>query len=185
MSQFVTFSTTYTKIATVLLMVVFFFQANNPAILLVEANDYLQDGFTFAYNTGTFPATKLTGKLMLTPVKQWPTGFVKGPQAFSGGVVSGNYLYLAPRMASAVVRVLLSTGSSTAYSAWPAGFVVGSLGKFYGAVATNTHVIFVPYDCNMIVRLNIATGVMDGYSDFPATNLKTTDGTTLHSTTAT
>eukprot|EP00759_Apiculatamorpha_spiralis_P023334 PhF_6_TR27151/c0_g1_i1/m.39659 len=88
----------------------------------------------------------------MTGFKSWPSGFTKGNMAFSGGVSDGTWMWMAPYMANAVVKVHLQNGSMVKYDQWPRGYTKGN-NSFVGIVYNGGRVFLVPSLANALVEL--------------------------------
>ena len=103
----------------------------------------------------------------MTGFNNWPSGFTKSADAFSGGVFDGTNIWLIPNNATHVVKFNTTTGDMTGYNGWPSGFTKGS-GSFAGGVYDGTNIWLVPLSANMLIKVNAATGVMTGFNNWPS-----------------
>ncbi len=122
-----------------------------------------QDGFGFS---GAIAPKPLTERVFMTGYGQWPTGFRKGNQAFTGAVFDGGHIWMVPANAHSVVKVDRNTGEMTAYGQWPEGFRKGNQ-AFSGGVFDGRYVWLIPGNAEGLIRIDITNGAMTSYNAWP------------------
>ncbi|MFD0716543.1 S-layer homology domain-containing protein [Paenibacillus sp. GCM10027626] len=135
----------------------------------------LEDGQVFNQSgrsySGVINSTPMGKDIEMTAYDNWPEGFTKGPQAFSGAVYDGENIWMIPYRADRIIRFEPQTGQMTGYNAWPEGYDPGpdsfANGAFHGGVFDGKSIWLIPFDANMVVQLNPETGEMRGYNTWP------------------
>jgi len=113
-------------------------------------------------------AIKLTGYGTENDATQWPTGFTKGNDAFSGGVYDGNgNVWMIPNSADRVLKVNTTTGDMVGYDSWPTGFTKGSWAFPGGVYDGNGNIWMIPLNADRVIKINTTTGAMTGYDSWP------------------
>lgn len=152
------------------------FETGPPTILsFVKQPIELEEGQVFNQSgrsySGVVNSSPLGEEIEMTAYGQWPDGFTKPVQAFSGAVYDGEYIWMVPYRADLLIRFHPETGQMDEYAAWPAGFDPGpdhfANGAFFGGVFDGKSIWLIPSDANMVVQFNPETGEMRGYDDWP------------------
>ena len=124
-----------------------------------------QDGLGYTGNlTSHGPITEIIGWKMY---KGWPSGFIKGTEAFIGGICDGTNVWMIPYNADRVVRVRTSDGTMQGYKSWPSGFIK-SANTFVGGIYDGTYVWMIPHDADRVLRVRTSDGSMQGYNSWPS-----------------
>lgn len=92
-----------------------------------------------------------------------------GGSACVGGVSDGRgSVWFAPFDGTHVIRINITTGSTTLFGGWPTGFSRATLDFFHGAVFDGEAIYLVPYSANQLVRVDSRTGNMTAITSWPA-----------------
>ena len=130
----------------------------------------VQDGFSY---TGVQPwgqVTPFEGSVMST-TSHAIAGVGCTTNCYFGGILVGDYLWMIPYLATALVRVHRVTYAMTAFSSWPAGVTLFGGPYFQGSAYDSKRGLLwlVPNGMSNPVSVDVTTGAMAHCSMWPGT----------------